>query len=247
MAASYRVGIARGEADVQAAQALRFEVFNREMGEGLSESWRTGRDADAFDAVCDHLLVRDAADRVVGTYRMQTGRRAQAALGYYSDGEFDLAPFEPQRSRILELGRACIHREHRNFAVINLLWSGIARYASEQGARYLVGCSSIHSSEPRDGLAVYRRLQPAWAAAPWTTQPREPFRCEVAPGAEAQMPTSSPPVPRLLTAYLALGARICAPPAIDRAFGSIDFLTCLDIASEGIVALQRRGRFRPAG
>lgn len=36
-------------------------------------------------------------------------------------------------------------------------------------------------------------------------------------------------VPRLLKTYLAIGARIAAPPAWDRAFGTIDFLTLLDL------------------
>ncbi len=116
--------------DVRAAQALRFEVFNMELDEGLVQSYDTGLDVDPFDAVCDHLIVEDTLHgSVIGTYRLQTGRRAAEALGYYSEREFDFGPFEARRAQILELGRACIHREHRSFAVLNLLWKGIAGYA----------------------------------------------------------------------------------------------------------------------
>ena len=97
----YRVRLARGVADLQAAQSLRFAVFNLELREGLSGSYATGRDADPFDAVCEHLIVENLRDGgVVGTYRMQSGAQAFAGLGFYSAREFDLRGFEPQRHRI---------------------------------------------------------------------------------------------------------------------------------------------------
>lgn len=234
---AYRARLAESAADLRAAQALRFEVFNLELHEGLAESWCTGLDADPFDAQCDHLLVLDAHDHVVGTYRMQTGRQAREGCGWYGEREFDFSPFEAERDRILELGRACIHREHRNFAVLNLLWKGIAAHAQRQGARYLLGCSSLTTRCPAEGLAAWAQLQPALAAPAWRTQPHAALRCE------GEAAAAAPRIPRLLTAYLALGAKICAPPALDREFGTVDFLTCLDVASEGIVALQQRGRF----
>lgn len=234
---AYRARLARGAAEVRAAQSLRFRVFNLELNEGLTSSWGTGLDADAFDAVCDHLLVLDADNRVVGTYRMQTGSRAGGRLGYYSEGGFDLSPFEAERGCILELGRACILREHRNFAVLNLLWKGIAAYAQARGARYLLGCSSLNSRDEAAGLAAFEKLRPSLAEPAWQTLPHVSTACRGPAAAEP------PPIPRLLTAYLALGARICAPPAIDREFGTIDFLTCLDCESEGVISLQQRGRF----
>ena len=238
-APAYRTRLARSSADLQAAQALRFEVFNLELDEGLLQSYDTGLDADPFDAVCDHLLVEDAADgTVVGTYRLQTGLRARAALGYYSEREFDFGPFEPMRAQILELGRACIHQKHRNFAVLTLLWRGIGGYALQHGARYLIGCSSITSQDEAAGAATYQRLATHVAPAAWCTQPLPAFRCAlhtVAPVA--------PHIPRLLSAYLAMGAAVCGPPAIDREFRTIDFLTWVDVQAPSVVAMQARGRF----
>ena len=89
----YTVRLARGEADLRAAQALRFEIFNLELNEGLAESFQTGLDADPFDPVCDHLLVVHEPDgQIVGTYRLQTGAMAGKNLGYYSGQEFDFSP-----------------------------------------------------------------------------------------------------------------------------------------------------------
>jgi putative hemolysin len=238
-APAYRCRLATGPADLQAAQALRFEVFNLELDEGLVQSYDTGLDEDPFDAVCEHLLVIDQrADQVVGTYRLQTGRQAAAGLGYYAEREFDFAPFEPMRAEMLELGRACIHAAHRNFAVLNLLWSGIAACARERGARYLVGCSSLTSQDASVGAAAYELLAPRLAPAPWRTLPQPAYACPL--DAVAAEP---PRIPRLLGAYLGLGAAICAPPAIDREFRTIDFLTWLDLESPTMQALRRRGRF----
>ena len=120
--AHYRLRIAATEADVRAAQLLRFMVFNLELREGLDESFDTCLDTDRFDAACEHLVVEEiSTGEIVGTYRLQTGMRARECHGYYSEQEFDFRPYELLRSELLELGRACIHSGHRNFAVLNLL------------------------------------------------------------------------------------------------------------------------------
>jgi putative hemolysin len=238
-APAYAARLARGATDLRAAQALRFEVFNLELDEGLVNSYDTGLDADPFDAVCDHLIVEDqASGAIVGTYRLQTGQRAREGLGYYSEREFDFAPFEAQRGQMLELGRACIHVRHRNFAVLNLLWKGIAAYARDQGVRYLVGCSSLTSQDAAGGLAAYRAMTPHLAPAAWRTEPLPAYAC-IAP----DLAVETPRIPRLLSAYLALGAGICGAPAIDREFRTIDFLTWLDVESPVLQAVQQRGRF----
>jgi putative hemolysin len=235
--------LARSEDEVRRAQQLRFEVFNLELGEGLTESYSTGLDIDPFDEFCDHLIVEEfATNEIVGTYRLQTGQLAAANLGYYSEREFDFAPYEPFRCETIELGRACVHVDHRNFNLLHLLWRGIARYAVERNARFLIGCSSISSQDPADGIAVYEKLRPYLVAHELQTYPRAEFRV-VAGGDDAgwldaspseELPGSTPPATtgassRLLRAYLAIGARICGPPAIDRDFGTIDFLTLLDL------------------
>lgn len=229
----YQVKIAKLTDEVTAAQRLRYEVFNLELGEGLAESRQSGLDCDAYDIQCDHLIVEEiASGRTVGTYRLQTGQTAKEGIGYYSEQEFDLSPFEPFRDRILELGRACIHRDHRRRSVLDLLWKGIAAYAKERNCGYLLGCSSLTSQDPAEGWAVYRLLEPGHLAPPeFRTAPLPHCRME-----EGGPVLESAKVPRLFAAYLKIGACIAGPPAIDRDFGTIDFLTLLDlerIASQG--------------
>lgn len=225
---AYNLRLARDAAEVRAAQALRFAVFNVELNEGLPASFATGLDADPFDDVCDHLLVEELQSRtIVGTYRLQTGTKAAANRGYYSAQEFDFAPYEPLRVELIELGRACVHKDHRNLAVLSLLWKGIAAYAKEHGARYLIGCSSLTSQDAAEGAATYAKLQSKHLVAPaWQTQPLPAVACPL----EVVAP-HAPKVPKLLAAYLSLGAKICGPPVLDREFKTIDFLTFLDLHS----------------
>jgi putative hemolysin len=236
------VRLARNADEVHRAQRLRFEVFNLELGEGLAESYATGLDVDRFDEFCDHLIVKEVAtDEIVGTYRLQTGQLAAANLGYYSEREFDFAPYERLRCETIELGRACVHTEHRTLNVLYLLWRGIAIYATERKARFLIGCSSLSSQDPMEGAAMYQKLRRHLVEPVLRTRPRREFAVVAegddpgfGRGAVRPEPGSTPPATasassKLLRAYLALGAKICGPPAIDREFGTIDFLTLLDL------------------
>lgn len=221
---AYSVFLAQTESERRAAFRLRFRVFNLEMNEGLGASYQTGEDTDPFDRICDHLIVRHGpTDQIVGTYRMQTGGTAAANLGYYSAREFEFAPYERLRSEVIELGRACIHPEHRKYEVLMLLWKGIARYAVERSARYLIGCSSISSQDVTFGSAMYEKLKPMLVPEELRTIPSPGYDFPLSAGDATAQP------PKLLRAYLSVGAHICGPPAIDREFQTIDFLTLLDL------------------
>ncbi len=224
----YAIRLACSADDVRAAQALRFAVFNLELNEGLQESYCTGLDTDRFDPVCDHLLVEHAETKeVVGTYRLQTGTNAGDKLGYYSAQEFDFTPFESMRPEIVELGRACVHQAHRNMVVLGLLWKGIADYAQARKARYLCGCSSLTSQDAAVGASVYAELCRKHLAPPeWQTRPLPTFECPL----ETLAP-EAPKIPKLLRAYLNVGAKVCGPPAIDRTFKTIDYLTWVDLGA----------------
>jgi putative hemolysin len=248
----YRVRLAETVEDRDAACRLRFKVFNIELGEGLESSYRTGLDTDQFDLFCEHLLVEDKTDkRIVGTYRMQSGTTAAKNLGYYSEQEFSFAPYERLRDGILELGRASIDRDHRTPEVLTLLWRGIAQYATDMGLRYLIGCSSINSQDPATGWQMYRQLEHYKVPPEFETVPTAAYACpteqEGAPAQPSPSPDGAPSpetaqvkVPKLLKTYLAIGARIGGPPAWDREFGTIDFLTFLDLK---LLSSSARNRF----
>ncbi len=260
----YRLRLAQSDEDRQAACRLRFRVFNIELGEGLERSYQTGLDTDQFDEFCDHLLVEDKqADdpsrQIIGTYRMQSGASAARHAGYYSEQEFNLRPYEPLRPGILELGRASIDREHRAPEVLTLLWRGIAQYATDMGLRYLIGCSSLTSKDPAEGWQMYRQLESYRVPPEFETTPTAAYACPIeqqdedaqsspcpkdsnafVAGPSGTVRNATVKVPKLLRTYLAIGARIAAPPAWDREFGTIDFLTLLDLK---LLSSSARSRF----
>jgi putative hemolysin len=222
----FRLSLAQNMDELQACQRLRYLVFNCELGEGLADSHGTGLDRDEFDLICDHLMVHDASTgMLVGTYRMQTGYRAQGNLGYYSSQLFDLAPFEHIRGEILELGRACVHQDYRNTTALFLLWKGIASYSTLCNARYLIGCSSLSSQDENEGMALYHALRDKYLVeSSLRTEPHPASRCK-----QTRECLVTPRIPRLFRAYLDVSGRLCGPPAIDPEFRTIDFLTLVDL------------------
>src|SRR5271154_3794357 len=224
-AGEYVVRLALSEGERAAAYRLRFLVFNLEMNEGLESAYADGYDKDHFDDVCDHMIVEErTTGTIVGTYRMQMGDVAGRYFGYYSEQEFCFAPYESMRSQIVELGRACIHRDYRSSEVLHLLWRGIARYALVNGARYMMGCCSLTSQDAEMGHAVYESLQGYMVEPRLRTVATEAFALPA-----AKVTTGEVQAPKLLRAYLTIGAKICSEPAIDREFKTIDFLTLLDL------------------
>lgn len=232
----YRARFAATEAELDAILRLRFEVFNLELGEGLESSFATGRDEDRFDSTCHHLLVEDTKNdgAIVGTYRMQTNEMA-ADGGFYSAGEFDLAALPPEvAGGSVEVGRACIAREHRNRQTLFLLWKGLALYMLHNRKRYLFGCCSLTSQDGCEGLAALAHLEANGLLHPTVrVPPLAGFECG------CDRPLAEEPaafeLPLLFRTYLRYGTLVCGPPAIDREFKTIDFLVLFDVE-----ALDRR-------
>jgi putative hemolysin len=226
---SYFARFAESEDDLRAVQRLRFEVFNLELGEGLTESFESGLDRDEYDACCHHLMVVHAQSAaVVGTYRLQTAEMAEAGAGFYTAGEFDLSSLPPALlAAAVETGRACVAAEHRNGRVITLLWKGLASYLVWNKKTVLFGCCSLTSQSPhvarqtRDFLASGGFLHPRLR-----TVPRPDYVCygpDFVPDLDVTVK-----LPALFAAYLKLGAKVTGEPALDRQFKTIDFLALLD-------------------
>jgi putative hemolysin len=219
----YALRITRNGEDVEAIQRLRHEVFVAENLFCPGSSRDDGLDADEFDFVCSHLVVSETRTHTpVATYRAQSGREALRNLGYYSSREFDLSPMESLRPNILEVGRACIKRSHRSFAVLSLLWRGLATYARSLGCHFLLGCCTATAASTK--AASKRFIDPDMISDTWWTKPIIAAPCEAASWLHSDWE-----MPKLLKAYLRLGAKICAPPALDTRLNTVDFLILLDL------------------
>jgi len=226
---SYEVGFAQSETDLEEIQRLRFRVFNLELQEGLDASYLTGKDVDPFDDTCHHLLVRDRrTTQIIGTYRLQTYAMAEAGIGFYSATEYDLSgmPLAYQQGAV-EIGRACIAKDHRSLQVLYLLWRGLGMYMNHNHKRYLFGCCSLTSQDPNEAKQVMDFLVDQGHTHPdMRLRPLPALQC-YPDGFEAPA-VAHPKVPRLMRVYLSMGATICSDPAIDRMFKTIDYLAFFD-------------------
>ncbi|GKS73615.1 GNAT family N-acetyltransferase [Acidovorax sp. SUPP950] len=224
------VAWARHLDEVREAQRLRFEVFASEMGARLNTSV-AGHDVDLFDEYCEHLLVRDIATRqVIGTYRVLTPAQARRVGGTYSDTEFDLTRLRTLRSRMVELGRSCVHPDYRHGGVILALWSALADFMVRNQLDTMIGCASIpmlHNGVVSGDAAasIWSQVQKSHLAPiEFHVRPRLPLPVDQLDGSLAIEP------PALIKGYLRLGARVLGAPAWDPDFNSADLPMLMRIA-----------------
>lgn len=237
----YRVGFACSQQGVERALRLRYEVFNLELEEGLAASHRTGLDEDEFDPQMTHLVLLDRETlEVAGTYRLQTAAQALARLGFYSAREYDLAGLAPYFGGLVECGRACVGLEHRSLAAVMQLWQGIITFCRMHRQRWLFGCCSLTSQDPRDG---WRALQCLKNQGSLDDELRLPatraFSCQPAMHALTATELMNFRLPKLFSAYVRLGAKVISEPAIDREFGTVDFLILQDALALSLSSLER--------
>lgn len=219
---------------IEAAQRLRYDVFSSEPGFTLTGPQAAGLDADRFDEHCDHLVVReDNSGELVGCYRMLSPTGAVAAGGLYTATEFDIQALDSMRPSLVEMGRAVVRHDHRNGAVVLLMWAGILAYLDRCGYDYVTGCVSVpvggDGEPPGAQIRGVRDFVLRRHAAPphYRVHPRRPVIINGRPLDDIPAPARVK-IPPLMRGYLRLGAQICGEPAHDADFGVGDFPALLD-------------------
>ena len=241
----FEIKITRDPDDIRQAQRLRFEVFNLEMNKGLKSSYARGLDIDDFDPICDHLIVREGkSGNVVGTYRLMLGSAARKNFGFYSEREFDLERIKKVDGELLELGRSCAHKDYRDRGLIPLMWQAIAGYVKTHRVRYLFGCGSILTTEPREVGPLFSLLkQDYYAPDNLRVQPlpEKAFAGLDEHAAIGDKEALFVRLPSLIKGYLRVGSLVCGPPALDLEFGTTDLFLLLDAARASDEFLKRFG------
>jgi putative hemolysin len=222
---AFEVVWARHADEVRAAQRLRHDVFVGEMGARLTlpAGVPAGHDVDLFDDFCEHLLVRtlptdDTPSQVIGTYRVLTPEAARRAGGYYSDTEFDLTRLRPLRARMAELGRSCVHADHRSGGVILALWGALAAFMNSNQLDTMVGCASqgMHDGGHAAASLWARLRETQLADVEHQVRPRLPLPVDNLDQTLAVEP------PALVKGYLRCGAKVLGAPAWDPDFNTAD-------------------------
>jgi putative hemolysin len=224
------VSWARHEDEVRQAQRLRYQVFAVEMGASLPVTV-AGHDIDLFDDYCEHLLVRDEeTSEVIGTYRVLTPTQAKRVGSTYSDTEFDLTRLRFLRERMVELGRSCVHADHRHGGVILALWGALAEFMSRNQLDTMIGCASIPMqyngvSSGQAAASIWRQVRETHLAPiEYRVTPRLPLPVERLDSSLDIEP------PALIKGYLRLGAKVLGAPAWDPDFNAADLPMMMRIA-----------------
>ena len=181
--ADLTVRLADGAADIDAAQHLRYRVFYEELdAKPDAEALARRRDADRYDAICEHLLVvrkgsaigpdeiRVNDGELVGTYRLLRQSVAERTGGFYTQNEFDIAPLIARHGglKFLELGRSCVLKPYRTKPVVELLWQGIWNYVRLYDLDVMLGCASLEGTDPsQHAMALSFMAQNSAAPPEW--------------------------------------------------------------------------------
>jgi putative hemolysin len=254
-ATPYAVRLAATEADLTAAQRLRYEVFVAELGgDGPLVDHAARLERDAFDPWFDHLVLvdlrRDPAglDHVVGAYRvMPWDRRAQVGQ-FYSETEYDLTPLLASGRRLLELGRSCVDADHRGGTAMFHLWNGLADYVLERGIEVLFGVASFHGTDvaalaqPLSWLYHHHLAPPEMRV---TARPPHRQDMNLVPEAGLDRKSAMAATPALIKAYLRLGGFVGDGAYMDHAFNTTD--VCLVMDTGQMSARHREFYIRKAG
>lgn len=238
---SLEVRLACDEAEVSAAQEIRYRVFHEELGAKSSAVQAVDRrDADRFDAVCDHILVFDHAlggpehKRIVGTYRMLDQEGAALAGGFYSEDEFDLQSLIGRHpgKRFLELGRSCVLPQYRSKRTIEVLWQGIWAHVLQRDIDVMAGCASFHGTVPAAHAEALSFLAHNFRAEPDFDVRALPDRhsaMDLVPCEAINAKAAFLRMPPLIKGYLRLGARIGDGCVVDHDFETVDVFITLPV------------------
>jgi L-ornithine Nalpha-acyltransferase len=252
VAGDFEVRLAQSAAEIDAAQALRYRVFYEEMtAKPTPEMAARRRDFDAFDEVCDHLLVLDrrrgdGPEGIVGTYRLMRRSAAAKTGRFYSSAEYDIQKMIDYPGEVLELGRSCIERDARNTATIQMLWRGIALYSYHYNIQVMFGCASIPGTDPSQHAQALSYLYHNHLAPPEIRVRALASRyieMNVLERGSYDQRKAMARVPPLIKGYLRLGGFVGDGAVIDSEFGSTDvFITVkTEIITEKYIRHYERG------
>ncbi len=225
----YTARLVRNSVELESALRLRYEVFKRELSKS-SEPGSVGIDIDKYDLNCEHLIVFETVTgKTVGTYRLNTIETARDLQGFYAATEFSIEDLPAGfLDNAVELGRACISKDHRNSRVLFLLWKGLARYLTSTKKRFLFGCCSIFTEDGDVAGNVLAQLKTSGHVHDTiTVKPREDKVC--IPEGFLADDSKTFELPALVNIYLRIGAKVCGQPAIDREFKTIDYFVIFDL------------------
>lgn len=237
----YQVRFADTPDDIVAAQRLRYLTFRADNAHLAAPS---GQDADRFDDLCHHVLVEDSrTGQLVCCYRLMPLAHGREINQSYSAQFYDLSGLESYEGSLVELGRFCIHPEHRSPDVLRVAWGAMTSYVDTHGVDLLFGCSSFHGTERDTYMEAFALLKERHLGPKrWLPRVKAPSVFRFAAKLRLRKPNLKAAMrvmPPLLRTYLVMGGWVSDHAVVDRDLGTLHVFTGLEVKHVPQSRLQR--------
>lgn len=216
-----RARLAQGADDLHRAQSLRGLCFH---GGGL--------DADAHDAICDHVLIEDGQGRLLCCFRFLSLASGAEIDRSYSAQFYDLSKLARFSGPMVELGRFCIHPNEHHPDILRMAWGALTAYVDTHAVELLFGCTSFAGTDAAPYQQPFALLGALHLApAHWRPGILAP---EVVPLAGLGLPDDPRMalaiMPPLLRTYLTMGGWVSDHAVVDRQMNTLHVFTGVEIA-----------------
>lgn len=223
----FQVGIADSPKEIDEVYKLRYDIFNVELEEGIKENECIKRDIDAYDEYCDHLIVKDK-DLIIATYRIHPSWKMNKSLGFYSETEFNIKKLNFHNKKVIEVGRACIHKDYRANILLALVWTALRQYGEENNIEGFFGVASVHKCSIEEVSALYYNfLKNKQLIDDGTVLPLDELKVTLTDYKEDAFKKEL--IGSLLKGYIKMGTKLYGKPVYDKIFGCYDFFIYLDM------------------
>ncbi|MGC1487651.1 MAG: GNAT family N-acyltransferase [Albidovulum sp.] len=226
----YAARFAQTPGDVKIAQRLRWRAFKTARGLAVGR----GLEADAFDAICRHLLIEDRRSGVaVACLRLMVLQNGAQIEKSYSAQFYDLGALCGYERPMAEVGRFCLDPEWHDPDILRCAWGALAAFVAAEGVEMLFGCSSFMGGDASDHLEALAVLQARHLAPPrWQPLVKSPVVFQYArslAGVTPDFARAMKSMPPLLKAYLRMGGWVSDHAVVDRHLNTLHVFTGLEI------------------
>ena len=229
----YDVRLAEGDADLRAAQRLRWLCFVGLRQGANHPADPAATDADAHDGACRHVLIEDrASGTLVACFRLLILPSGAEIGRSYSAQYYDLGRLRDYDAPMIEVGRFCVHPAHPDPDILRVAWAALTALVDEAGAGLLFGCSSFMGADAAghaDAFAMLRQRH--LAPRRWLPRVKAPevFRFARLWQRRPDPRRAMAAMPPLLRTYLLMGGWVSDHAVMDRQLDTMHVFTGLEI------------------
>ena len=231
----YAARLAEGPEDIEKAQRLRFRAFIEGRGAAVEGPRAMGLDADDLDPHCDHMLIEERrTGELVCCFRMMPLANGGEVGRSYSARYYDLSALSDYPDSMVEMGRFCVHPDHRDPDVIRVAWAAMTRYVDDRKMGMLFGCSSFQGVDAEAYLDAFALLKEKHLAPKrWLPRVKAPRVFRYAASLRLRRPDMKLAVrrmPPLLRTYLLMGGWVSDHAVIDHDLNTLHVFTGVEVS-----------------